>query len=508
MVNANVIISVSAVLVALLLTIVIVMRADGDPGDNFSVTVKGKAFDDGAEYDADMYYCTGEDCVFYKYIENTPVDYIFSPGNQFPGYFALVGFTDSASGDTYVTEHSIGYTFTYNSGSLTSCVRSEELDASDVATSAADMANAFDATDKSIYQDGEKVYTITEYSVDTNPADDTPTVNGHGVPSVYECKLLWAAEDAAACSAATGVDCGTDFVYNPADAAAFADVPEGGFTSEENNSGGTRRLAPAEHGRELATVATDTLAHLAQWVYKNDDSPELPTGWTEYATCEVIWTAVLEYGRSTARVAYNKNSVVVAFVGSNDAADWMYNADIRNKNSFHRGFHDYVMDVKECVDDAVNNIGRNIDYVVGHSLGGAAASTYNQMSSGILDGAKVVTWGAPKNRYLTSCTQTGMRFFHNHDPVPSNMGAKGFGALGSFSHDVTSATMVYNRNGDCAEWGRRLTWGGWERGSCKKYDQILDQTNADCEDMSSTTADIEKHGMGNYRKHNLNDISV
>ena len=104
MVNANVIISVSAVLVALILTIVVVMRQEGDPTDNFSVTVTGTyTHSDGNPYNADMYYCIGESCQFHEVTDDS-----------FPGYFALVGF--DAGADTFVTEHSIGKTFKFTGG--------------------------------------------------------------------------------------------------------------------------------------------------------------------------------------------------------------------------------------------------------------------------------------------------------------------------------------------------------------------------------------------------------
>ena len=143
MVNANVVISVAAVLVALILTIVIVMKQAGDPTDNFSVTVTGSyTHADGNTYEADMYYCIGEEsCQFHGHVKS----------GTFPGYYALVGF-DAENGDgttsSYVTEHSIGKTFEYSDGTLVGCTDSEKLDVAELSTRIDALASSFDVDGK------------------------------------------------------------------------------------------------------------------------------------------------------------------------------------------------------------------------------------------------------------------------------------------------------------------------------------------------------------------------
>jgi len=555
MVNANVIISVSAVLVALLLTIVVVMRTDGDPTDNYSVKVSGTATTDGVSYNSEMYYCIGESCVFYNYMEDTPVDYIFSVGDSFPGYFALVGFTDEVSGETYVTEHSIGYTFIYKDGALTKCLVAEDLDTETLGDQVASFTDAFNSEDKSIKdEEGNVVFQLTGYALDADPSDDVPTVNGHGVPSVYECKKLWAVESAAACSEATGTECKPEYVFNPADVPAEVSA----VSSEERRTGSTvevtdtegedlgeRRLQETgerelaawwEGGSQWGLTGMDG-ANLAQWVYKNPDSPGLPSGWTEWRTCEKTFKFLWwETGRSTARFAYKypsggrRGHMAIVFAGSNDLTDWMYNAHLGWHSTYHQGFHDYVLDVRGCLDSGVSQLkswGIPVTYVIGHSLGGAAATTYNHMRGYTMPGSKVITFGAPKSRRNSECSQPGYRFFHNRDPVASNIGFKvpvfniNIGILGAFRHDVQNAVMVYNKNTNtCNSWGYRWhshrscgwlgcwSWPHLHKDRCTGYVQSNHMKPAStCGEVSATTLAIDKHGMDSYKSHNIGSIT-
>ena len=76
---------------------------------------------------------------------------------------------------------------------------------------------------------------------------------------------------------------------------------------------------------------------------------------------------------------------------------------------YHGGFYDYVMMTKNCVDHRVRvrlleKWGFQINYITGHSLGGAAATVYQQLSAkryNSVRDAKVVTYGAPKTSKKT-----------------------------------------------------------------------------------------------------------
>ena len=197
MVNANIIISVSAVLVALILTIVVIMRVDGDPEDNFSVTVTGSyVHPDGQTFGADMYYCTGADCQFH---EVTDIE-------SFPGYYAPVGFDDFTDGvrSTFVTEHSIGKTFQFTDNFLVSCDDAEVMDTFLLAQRVAHLTAGFETGDKTLSMDlgdGQATFTIATYEMNPTPATDSPSVRGHRIPELALCKAIWAAEEAANCPA-------------------------------------------------------------------------------------------------------------------------------------------------------------------------------------------------------------------------------------------------------------------------------------------------------------------
>ena len=92
--------------------------------------------------------------------------------------------------------------------------------------------------------------------------------------------------------------------------------------------------------------------------------------------------------------------------------------------------------------------GIEIDYVVGHSLGGAAATVYQQQHS---PGGQTITFGAPKTRVSSgsgsgSCSVSGTRVAHESDSISSNV----MGIMGGFNHDISgSMTRAYTASGGC-----------------------------------------------------------
>jgi len=152
----------------------------------------------------------------------------------------------------------------------------------------------------------------------------------------------------------------------------------------------------------------------------------------------------------------NRPYNVVAFSGTNGVAfnpdsmrDWMDNANRAfktvyndHKNTYmvvHEGFYEYLMKVWPCVEDHVAKMNGKLDFVVGHSLGGAAATLYWQLMSDAHRGNSwVVTFGAPATRSQEACTAAGFRFYHQEDPVASNV----LGLMSDFNHDVDQAVEL------------------------------------------------------------------
>lgn len=447
MVNANVVISVSAVLVALILTIVVVMRQSGDPTENFSVTVSGTYEKEGTNYAADMYYCTGVDCQFYG-----------AEGSlTFPGYFALVGF--DAEGDQYVTEHSIGKTFKFTGGVLQSCFASESLDTNLLAKQVAGLTSSFNSESKQFEIDG-MTYTMKDYSMNPSPAGETPKVLGLSVPSAAECNI------------ANGVVADTvDATTAPVVGADISGVS----------------------GRRLwggGSLTAHQASQLASFGYSGAGA--LPSGFYHWSDCIT--------SNSVARFGYSYPTMVLSYAGTDDMWDAMQDLKTWGHGTYHGGFWDYVIMTKGCVDsrvDLLRSWGIDIDYVVGHSLGGAAATIYKQINTQPgMNNAKVITFGAPKTTRNRSCLSSGTRIYNEKDPVASN----GLGLMGSFSHDINEAKQAYVSSscsgsfwGVCYRWSEnhnvRSTGCAQEAGGCSWF--------FDC------VYNVGKHSLSTYQQHDL-----
>lgn len=454
MVNANIIISVSAVLVALILTIVIVMRQAGDPADNYSVSVVGTYSKDATTFDAAMYFCTGNDCQFhgkgYDGHENE---------ETFPGYYALVGFT--TEGKTYVTEHSIGKTFVYTGEVLTSCHDSTNLDTNVLAERISALTAAWTGGKTFTIEGG--TFTMATYDLDADPSDDTPSVLGKGVPTLAECRTVWGDVDH-----------------------AMSSDPDTDFDATKPTIVGERRRLWGGGDNHNA----HTLSMLASFAY---DGNGLPGGWTYWALCQ--------NSNSVARFAYAYPTMVIAYAGTNDMWDALQDMKTWGNDRYHGGFHDYVGMTRGCVDNYVNmlrNWGIEIDYITGHSLGGAAAVVYKQTSSA---GGRVVTFGAPKTSRYGGCKSLGTRIFHEKDPVASN----GLGIMGAFSHDVSSARRTYESSYCSSSW-----WG-----MCTGWSTARGTNGAGCWDEAGGCAwffdclwNVGNHNLNNYQNFNLGSVGV
>ena len=116
--------------------------------------------------------------------------------------------------------------------------------------------------------------------------------------------------------------------------------------------------------------------------------------------------------------------MALAFAGSDDIGDWIQNAKAwpgGPRGRYHAGFYEYQKQLSGCVNYYRNKLERwgiQLDYITGHSLGGAAATIYAQEHGMPLAG--VATYGAPKTNYHYADI-AGWRFTHKDDPVTSKL---------------------------------------------------------------------------------------
>ena len=332
----------------------------------------------------------------------------------------------------------------------------------------------------------DATFTMDTYVMNSDPSTDTPSVRSQAVPAISECEALWKAENDAACAADSSGGCGGDSEV------AHSDVDETSppLIDLDTLVGSDRKLGWSESPGQNAA----TMAHLASFGYTGAGA--LPSGWVHYKDCIT--------GNSVARFGSKYPVMVLSFAGTDDKWDAIQDLKVWGNDKYHGGFYDYVSMTKSCVDATVDELAvENIylDYITGHSLGGAAAVVYAQRSSGLVSAAKVVTFGAPKTSKNTSCKTTGTRIFNEKDPVASN----GLGVLGGVNHDVSSARQVYN-NDVCT---KKLL------GICTRTSTNYLHRRAGCSQMAGGCSwffdclwNVGRHSLDTYRKHGLSGISV
>jgi len=471
MVNANVVIAVSAILVAVILTIVFVLRTQGGPTDNFSLTVTGSISDGTVSYPAEMYYCIGDACQFYKYDTELPID--------FPGYFALVGAT--IEGATYLTEHSIGKTFKFEGGALTGCFDAEKLDAAQLA----DRIDTLKATSATGFTIGKETFTVATTSQSNDPASDRPSLLGYEIPTAAECDAIWTP------SPVTVV--GGDSTEDPENISGLNDgirhLDENGVQRTLWNQWATD-YESSQWALDCANTAYDGSGRQGSTVWVN-----CITGWPLGST------AVARFVYSTRKYPY---TMAVTFAGSNDAWDWILNLTQGGWGApadLHSGFWLYVNSVQNCVNyhvDMLWNWGIDIDLVIGHSLGGAAATIYRNIQGGRpgMRNAVLDTWAAPKTTRWSACRFPGNRRFDEKDPVSGN----GMGLMGSLNHDVQNAQRGYQGSYCTSSW-----WG-----MCTGWGTNYPTHSVGCNDVSGGCSwffdcayNIGRHSGSNYAKYNF-----
>jgi len=231
---------------------------------------------------------------------------------------------------------------------------------------------------------------------------------------------------------------------------------------------------PAPEGgdrRKLSVLSKKTGWELSQGAYGGGDTP---SGFSMWKKCET--------DHAIAKFYWNNNYEVVAFAGTSgltDFGDWKDNLDrdhrTENGITTHEGFYEYQRLLWDCVNEGIsqnNAWGYKMTHVIGHSLGGAAATVYMQQAkkdapSGTKSGlanARVMTFGAPKTRVGDSCTVAGDRIAHEKDAISSNV----MGLMGDFNHDVTTAFRSKEHSNYCSSdcWLGCCPWGwSWRKGT-------------------------------------------
>jgi hypothetical protein len=224
-------------------------------------------------------------------------------------------------------------------------------------------------------------------------------------------------------------------------------------------SGSRRRLSERITKRRLgwSGIASDKqLWDAAYGAYKGNGA--VP-GWYTWKECE----AGNAYAKFLYKHVSNGYAMVIAFAGTDglsDFGDWKNNLNIQPKTygnrKVHKGFYDYQNALAHCIDGYRSQLSGwniNVAYSTGHSLGGAAATLYEDMHP-TTHGAW--TYGAPKTRYDQQCEVKGKRFAHQNDAIASNV----MGIMGSLNHNIQNAVRLYDESYcssscwiGCCPWG-------------------------------------------------------
>lgn len=480
MVNTNIVISVAAVLVALIVTLALMLSLDGD-GKDLTIRVTGSLNSkaSGKSLDSQMYYCAGAHCNYYGADVKSPEDW--------PGYLALVGF--QSGGDTFLTEFSIGYTFKFNAaGELQSCIAIPDADQPSVADVASTFTvdSAAAGSDIALGNAGDS-FTVGKVEQGSSEVKDA-SVFGFKIPTPIECATA------------------------TANASASRRLEE-------------RRLAEANGERQLATVGYDNWM-LAFYTYKTKSGipnsidfwaesansydgwnvaefpaveytetwkdlpffttmmegfpmymtgvskPDQATGWASAPTKTLTKTVTegkCENGNSYAKIWVKGNDITIGFAGTDvfvlsfnaeDIKDIMddmngWPVDHPSGHTFHAGFAEYVDRIDDCLDALLTPLkesGKTVKYVVGHSLGGASANIWPLYHPKWKPTNGVYTYGAPITTQGQSCEVDGMRYFNENDSVAS-LGVPGVLDFKGFSHNMKDAKKLFK--------GSVCTWKTW-----------------------------------------------
>ncbi|GMI19077.1 hypothetical protein TeGR_g8934 [Tetraparma gracilis] len=435
--NAHLVVSISIAMVGVSLAIFFFLTGKRlGEGESFSIkfaaTVSGEATDGGdSSMDSEVYFCTGPgNCKYYEQMYSD-----FNSDYDLPDFFALVGI-DAGEGKVVLSELTLGWMFTFEDGALTACEglgfgedEDSDYDPIEEAMSMASSAELSSFDEGTVINMGSTSITIGAHDIGYDPDVKSATVMGLKMPTPEECGAL---------SPLPTPDEDQGPSVDAADESTWVD-----FAEPVDPDAGSRRL---EEGRQLwgsATASTSNeLWYAAGGAYDGDAEGKF----TPWATCTND-NARAQFFYKCDHRGCNMN---LGFAGSDDAKDWLQNVQAWPGGSdwdYHNGFHSYYTMLEPCVTRyryMLEGWGIKLDYIVGHSLGGAAATVYAQERGNGLKG--VVTFGAPKtNQPWNGGTKLqGWRFVHADDPVPSNLCAVGC-VMGPLHHVVSNTYQVYDQ---------------------------------------------------------------
>jgi pimeloyl-ACP methyl ester carboxylesterase len=426
--NPTLVITISVAMIGAALAIFFLLTGKNlDDGESFSLKFAATVSnpDTGTTFPSEVYFCTGDNCRYYEAIYSD-----WQATYDLPDFFALVGI-DAGAGKVVLSELTLGWMFTFQDGTLTSCdglgnPGVDDYDPIEEAKTMAANAKFASFNEGTVISMGNSTITIGTHDIGYNPDVNSATVLSLTMPTPEECGAL---------SPLPTPDADQGTQVQAADSSTWTALAQPVDTSR-------RKL---EEGRQLWGAATASTSSELWWAANGAYGGGSSTGtFTPWCSC-VNGNARAQFFYKCDNRGCNMN---LGFAGSDDTKDWLQNFQFLPGGpggKYHSGFYNYYTQLEPCITNYRNMLsdwGIQIDYIVGHSLGGAVATIYAQEKENGLKG--VVTWGAPKsNNIWASSAITGWRFVHYDDPVPSNFCFLGCPLI-SHQHVLSNAFQYYD----------------------------------------------------------------
>jgi hypothetical protein len=320
------------------------------------------------------------------------------------------------------------------------------------------------------------------------------------------------------------------------------DIPDSRECINANRKAGEAKSIERNKGRRLGTHAPSgqDLWDLTQCSYRIGGPVwYVHCPFEEVASCEndpSVWSGgdwwkIWPWRGARATLHKYGDRYVMSFSGTDglyDLHDWVSDLSVGEDPAgpgYHGGFWRYqnsLTKMAEAGHEGCKKIFEHTmtsrDYIVGHSLGGAAATVYHRVKYGDNGGANVpqlATFGAAKSTsggadHGQCQARPGTRYYHNNDPVASD-GATVFGqpwlhALGDVHHDIHDGALeVWHTTPckctthwwgcsstehtecgwrgcrhwtSCGDWGRHHHHHSRKHGNCRQESHTQDLTAA------------------------------